>query len=153
MVAVVAVTNMPSTLEQTIVEEPIEAQITELRQALARSRGEAGRPKIRQVKLPENVYRVLVRIVDDLADGKAVSLTSAAQEMTTQEAASFLGVSRQFLVRLLDEGKIVFHRVGTHRRVYLQDLISFRKARDRRRHDAVKQMARAAVKDGVYDEF
>jgi excisionase family DNA binding protein len=144
---------MPSTLEQTIVDEPIEAQITELRQALSRSRGGARRPGIHQIKLPENVYRILVRIVDDLADGKAVSLTSAAQEMTTQEAARFLGVSRQFLVRLLDEGKIAFHRVGTHRRVALQDLISFRKVRDRRRHDGVTQMARAAVKDGVYDDF
>jgi excisionase family DNA binding protein len=144
---------MPSTLEQTIVDEPIEAQITELRQALSRSRGGVGRPGIHQIRLPENAYRILVRIVEDLADGKAVSLTPAAQEMTTQEAARFLGVSRQFLVRLLDEGKIAFHRVGTHRRVALQDLISFRKARDRRRHDAVKQMARAAVKDGIYDEF
>lgn len=140
---------MPSTLEQTIADEPI----TELRQALSRSRGGVGRPGIHQIKLPEKAYRILVRIVEDLADGKAVSLTPAAQEMTTQEAARFLGVSRQFLVRLLDEGKIAFHRVGTHRRVALQDLISFRKVRDRRRHDAVKQMARAAVKDGIYDEF
>jgi excisionase family DNA binding protein len=94
-----------------------------------------------------------VRIVNDLADGKAVSLTSGAQEMTTQQAANFLGVSRQFLVRILDEGKIPFHRAGTHRRVYLQDLISFRKERDRRRHEAIAEIARDAVKDGVYDEF
>ncbi len=73
--------------------------------------------------------------------------------MTSQESANFLGVSRQFLVRLLDEGKIPFHRAGTHRRVYLQDLIAFRKERDRRRHEAIGQMARDAVKDGVYDEF
>ena len=73
--------------------------------------------------------------------------------MTTQEATSFLGVSRQFVVRLLDEGKISFHRVGTHRRIYLQDLISFRKERDVRRHHAIEQMAREAVKDGVYDQF
>jgi excisionase family DNA binding protein len=94
-----------------------------------------------------------MKIIEDLAGGKAVSLTSAAQEMTTQQAANFLGVSRQFLVRLLDEGKIPFHRAGTHRRVYFQDLISFRKERDRRRHEAIEQMARDAVKDGIYDEF
>jgi excisionase family DNA binding protein len=73
--------------------------------------------------------------------------------MTTQEAASFPGVSRQFLVQLLDQGSVPFHRAGTHRRVYFQDLISFRKERDRRRHEAIEQMARDAVNDGVYDEF
>jgi excisionase family DNA binding protein len=144
---------MPSTLEPAIFAEPDEARIAELRQVLSRSTGVAGRPGIHRIKLPENLYRLMLRIVQDLADGKAVSLTSAAQEMTTQEAASFLGVSRQFLVRLLDEGKIAFHRVGTHRRVSLQDLIYFRKKRDRRRHGAIKQMAREALKDGVYDEF
>jgi excisionase family DNA binding protein len=144
---------MPSTLEPAIIAETDEAQIAELRQFLSRSSGGSRRPRTHQIKLPDNLYRLLLKIVQDLADGKAVSLTSAAQEMTTQEAANFLGVSRQFLVRLLDAGKIAFHRVGTHRRVYLQDLISFRKERDRRRHDAIKQIAREAVKDGVYDEF
>jgi excisionase family DNA binding protein len=82
-----------------------------------------------------------------------VAISSDAHEMTTQEAATFLGVSRQFLARLLDQGKIPFHRAGTHRRVYLQDLLSFRKERDLRRHEAIEQMARDAVEDDVYDEF
>jgi len=99
------------------------------------------------------LYRVLIKIVQDLSDGKAVSLTSAAQELTTQEAASFLGCSRQFLVRLLDGGQIPFHRVGTHRRVYLRDLTAFRRQRDLNRHEAIRRMARDAVADGVYDEF
>ena len=153
MVAVVAVTDMPSTLEPTIISEPDEAEIAELRRFLSVSSGESSRSGVHQIKLPDSLYRLLLKIVQDLADGKAVSLTSAAQELTTQEAAGFLGVSRQFLVRLLDEGKIPFHRVGTHRRVYLQDLISFRTERDQRRHEAIRQMAREAMADGVYDEF
>lgn len=144
---------MPSTLEPVVLAEPDEAQIAVLRQCLARSGGVSGRHGLHQIKLPENLYRLLLKIVQDLADGKAVSCTAAAQEMTTQEAASFLGVSRQFLVRLLDEGKIAFHRVGTHRRVYLQNLITFRKERDRRRQHAIEQMAKEAVKDGIYDQF
>lgn len=123
---------------------------------LLRSVGDHGakvRNGLHHIALPNRLYRLLMKILEELADGKAVSLAVAAQEMTTQEAASFLSVSRQFLVRLLDEGKIPFHRTGTHRRVYFQDLISFRKERDRRRHAAIEQMARDAVKDGVYDEF
>src|ERR1022692_1660252 len=127
---------MPVTVEPTIIPDLEEAQVAELRRLLSRDSGVGERRGIHQIKLPDRLYRLLLKIVQDLAEGKAVSLTSAAQEMTTQEAASFLGVSRQFLVRLLDEGKIAFHRVGTHRRVYFQDLISFRKERDRRRHKA-----------------
>jgi len=143
---------MPSTIEKARISEAHQAAVAELRRCLSDHRGK-DRGKFHEIALPDKLYRLLVRIVNDLADGKAVSLTSDAQEMTTQQAANFLGVSRQFLVRILDEGKIPFHRAGTHRRVYLQDLISFRKERDRRRHEAIATMARDAVKDGVYDEF
>lgn len=139
MVAVIAVVEMRQT------------QVFELRRQLEERRGKAR--GTHRIALPDSSYRLLLRIVHDLAEGKAISLTPAAQEMTTQKAAEFLGFSRQFLVRLLDEGTIPFHRVGTHRRVYLQDLISFRKQRDQGRHEAIRQMARDAVNDGVYDEF
>jgi len=145
---------MSSLADPAIFSGPDEAQVAELRQFLERGADRStAKRKFHEVKLPGNLYRVLVQIVQDLSDGKAVSLTSAVQELTTQEAASFLGCSRQFLVRLLDGGKIAFHRVGTHRRVYLRDLISFRRQRDLNRHEAIRQMARDAVGDGVYDEF
>ena len=151
MVAVVANSCMPLILQPTI-SDGQEAEVAELLRSLEgnRARGSRG---LHEIALPDKLYRLLLKIIEDLADGKAVSLTAAAQEMTTQEAANFLGVSRQFLVRILDEGKIPFHRAGTHRRVYFQDLISFRKERDHRRHEVIEQMARDAVKDGVYDEF
>ncbi len=152
MVAVVAISDMPSILEPTTISDAQEAEVAELRRRLEGDSAK-GRRGLHEIALPDKLYRLLVKIIEDLSDGKAVSLTSAAQEMTTQEAANFLGVSRQFLVRLLDEGKIRFHRAGTHRRVYFQDLISFRKERDLRRHKAIEQMARNAVRDGVYDEF
>ena len=144
---------MPHSAEPPIVPGSEEAQVAELRRLLARRSGATEPRGIHQIRLPDSLYRLLMKIVQDLADGKAVSLTPAAQEMTTQEAADFLGVSRQFLVRLLDEEKIAFHRVGTHRRVHLQGLLTFRKQRDLRRHDAIARLAREAVSDGVYDEF
>jgi excisionase family DNA binding protein len=152
MVAVIAVEAMPFILKPATISEAQEGEVAELRRRLEgdRARGHRG---LHEIALPDTLYRLLLKIIKALADGKAVSLTSAAQEMTSQEAANFLGVSRPFLVRLLDKGKIPFHRAGTHRRVYLQDLISSRKERDRRRHEGIEQMTRDAVKDGVYDEF
>jgi excisionase family DNA binding protein len=139
---------MPSTATQ----RPQEPDIVELRRRLGGPSGQQHRG-LHEIALPDRQYRLLMKIVDDLAEGKVVSLTQTSQEMTSQQAANFLGVSRQFLVRLLDDGKIAFHRVGTHRRVYLEDLVSFRDDRDRRRRAAIRQIAKQAVKDGVYNEF
>lgn len=145
---------MSSTLEPAVIRGLNSADIRQLRQLLSeRSAAAADAAGLHRVALPDKSYQTLLTIVRDLASGRAVSLTSAAYEMTTQEGANFLGCSRQFLVRLLDQGKISFHRVGSHRRVYLQNLIDYRNERDRRRHEAIQEMARDAVKDGVYDDF
>jgi excisionase family DNA binding protein len=139
-------------MSSTAIRQPRKSDIIELRRRLAEPAGKT-RPKVHEIALSDRDYRLLRKILNDLANGKLVSLTDASPEITTQQAASLLGVSRQFLVRLLDEGKIPFHRAGTHRRVYLSDLTSFRNDRDRRRHSAISQMAQQAVKDGLYDEF
>ena len=144
---------MPSILEPATSSASDKAQIAELSRLLSGNSNEPTQAGLHQIKLPDGLYRLLMRIVQDLAAGKAVSLRPTVEALTTQEAAGFLGVSRQFLVRMLDQGKIPFHRVGTHRRVYLRDLIVFREERDVRRHEAISRMAREAVKDGVYDEF
>ncbi|MBV9266160.1 MAG: excisionase family DNA-binding protein [Acidobacteriaceae bacterium] len=145
---------MSSILDPALIPDLNKAELVQLQQLLTeRSTVAADTAGLHRVALPDKPYQALVKIIGDLASGRVVSLASASQEMTTQESANFLGCSRQFLVRLLDEERIPFHRVGTHRRVYLQDLISYRNERDRRRHEAIQEMARNAVKDGVYDEF
>jgi excisionase family DNA binding protein len=108
-----------------------------------------------QVKheLPESVHRVLVDILSQMQEGKAVAIVPLMQELTTKRAADILGVSRQYLVRLLDEGKIRYHRTGTHRRIYLKDVLEYRDLRDQERHAAIRRMARQEVEDGTYDTF
>jgi excisionase family DNA binding protein len=71
--------------------------------------------------------------------------------MTTQSAADLLGVSRQYVVQLLEEGKIPFHKVGTHRRVSMKDVLEFRRKRDASRKRMLGEIAREAVEDGTYD--
>lgn len=104
-----------------------------------------------RIPLPEPVYRVILQAVRLLEKGEGVMILPSTQELTTQSAANFLGVSRQYLVQLLEEGKIPFHKVGTHRRVSLKDIAAFRRQRDARRRKMLDEIAREAVADGIYD--
>jgi excisionase family DNA binding protein len=103
------------------------------------------------VAIPPSVRTLLAEIARNLEAGKAVSVIAEHHELTTQRAANILGVSRPFLVRMLEDGKLAFHMVGSHRRVYLSDLLEYKTKRDRARHDAIKGLAREDVKAGTYD--
>lgn len=103
------------------------------------------------VALPPSVRMLLAEIARNMEAGKAVSVVAEHHELTTQRAANLLGVSRPFLVRILEEGKLPFHRVGSHRRVYLSDLLEYKTKRDRARHETIKSLAREDVAAGTYD--
>jgi excisionase family DNA binding protein len=104
------------------------------------------------VELPESVIEILRQAVGYMLQGKAVTLTPVHRNLTTQEAADLLGVSRPFLVELLAKKEIPFHLVGTHRRIYLEDLLRFRERRDKGRKEIINQMAREAMENGDYDQ-
>lgn len=84
---------------------------------------------------------------------EAVFLMHENEAFTTQAAANFLGVSRQYLVRLLENGEIPFHRAGTHRRVFFKDLVRYEQDRSKRRKAKLDEMSDEMVRAGVYDRF
>ncbi len=131
-----------------------EAQVQALHDLLrkdgkARLVGRGGEPAL---ELPDAVYDLLLKIVGGLQQGKAISVVPVTQDLTTQEAAEFLGVSRPFFVKLLKEDELPFHLIGTHRRVYLKDLLDYKHRRDHQRREALDTMAREADEAGLYDK-
>jgi excisionase family DNA binding protein len=143
-----------STLDPITLPQSQEEQVSELHELLqkagsARLVGKGGEPAI---ELPDAIYGMLLKILDFMEQGKAVSIVPVTQELTTQQAAELLGVSRPFLVKQLEAGKVRFHNAGTHRRVYLKDLLEYKQQRDQDRHSALNRMAQEAVEAGLYDK-
>jgi excisionase family DNA binding protein len=93
------------------------------------------------ITLPASAVRLLVRLLSEMAAGNAVTLVPTHAELTTQQAAEALGVSRPFLVKLLDEGSIPSRKVGTHRRVLFSNLMAYRQKTDQQRLKTLDELA------------
>ena len=103
------------------------------------------------VALPREVTEGLDRVVEYLASGEPVLIIPASAELTTGEAADILGVSRQYLVRLLDDGRIPHRREGTHRRLLFRDVIRYREQSSREREAAFNEMLQLSQDVGAYE--
>lgn len=93
------------------------------------------------VVLPTCAGALLLEILEDMAAGSAVAILRRDAELTTQQAADFLNVSRPFLVRLLERGIVPFRKVGTHRRVLFEDLRRYKDTTDDARRKALDDLA------------
>ena len=110
-------------------------------------------PDGQTVPLPEEIFHVLVSIVDAMRVGKAITVAPVDQMLTTQEAADFLGVSRPTLVKLLENGRLRFERVagGRHRRVRLDDVIRYQEGKRRESRETLSALTAEASELGLYD--
>jgi excisionase family DNA binding protein len=128
--------------------------VRELDDALAKNRGKAmlRAPSGEEIELPHSVFEVLVRVVHEMARGNAIRVLPVHAELTTQQAANLLGVSRPYLVGLLEKGEIPFRKVGSHRRVRLDDLLVYKDKRDHERRSALNELAAESQELGLYDD-
>lgn len=101
------------------------------------------------IVVPKSVLDVLVRVLGSLSAGEGITVVPSHAELTTQQAADMLNVSRPHLIKLLSEGQIEFRTVGTHRRVVAQSLMDYMKADDQRRRDAAAELTQLGQETGL----
>ena len=100
------------------------------------------------IVLPPAAVDLLMLILKTMTAGQALTLIPQHAELTTVQAAEVLNVSRPFLIKLLDEGKIPYRKVGRHRRVLMEDVMTYKEAIDQRREAILDQLVADAQEQG-----
>jgi excisionase family DNA binding protein len=106
----------------------------------------------KQIDIPEPLHQVLHHVVQAFVKGRIISIIPENCEMTTQQAADFLNVSRPYLIKLLEQGEIPHIKVGTHRRVPFQDLMKYKEQRDSKRRQALQELIEMSEEAGLYED-
>ncbi|WP_340064430.1 helix-turn-helix domain-containing protein [Ascidiimonas aurantiaca] len=104
-----------------------------------------------KIKIPLKALKLLAKILKATSEGKPISLVPMATEMTTQSAAEFLGCSRPHLVKLLEEGKIPFTKVGKHRRVRFEDVVNYKNEMKAKQEQILMDIMKFDEELGLYD--
>ena len=146
---------MTTLLERPVLPSPRDAELAlQASRMLAAFRHADANLKVqlddgKVLTLPRAATHLLHHLLTEMAQGNAVTIIPVHAELTTQEAADHLNVSRPYLVKLLNEGKIPFRMVGTHRRVKFSDLEDFRKQADETRRAAMDGLAAQSQELGL----
>ncbi|MEE3718258.1 helix-turn-helix domain-containing protein [Tumidithrix elongata RA019] len=104
-----------------------------------------------EVAIPEAVFAVLQKAVQLMASGKKISILPSDCELTPQQAADILNVSRPFFMGLLQDRVISSQKVGTHHRIRLQDVVDYKKSRDSERKELLDELIQMGEEEGFYE--
>ncbi|ESR22782.1 hypothetical protein N177_3919 [Lutibaculum baratangense AMV1] len=131
--------------DDTIIPDEAETELAvELSRALSLRKNGPLRVRLddgTELALPRSASRLLEHLLAEMSRGNAVTLIPVHAELTTQEAADFLNVSRPYLIKLLESGDVPYHKIGTHRRVRFADLEAYRRQIESRRNRAMDDLA------------
>jgi excisionase family DNA binding protein len=155
-----------TTMSTVTIPEPTEQDVELARSASSSLRaraetllsaGAAGRLRVKVdadgdlIEMPGMVTRLLQTLLEHIAAGRGISIMPLSAELTTQQAADLLGVSRPFLIKLLEEGAIPHRKVGRHRRVRVAALLAYREANQAARSAALDELAAISEELGEYE--
>lgn len=104
-----------------------------------------------EMTISDSVCNVLRQVVQAMASGKIVSIVTYNPELTTQQAADLLNVSRPYLIKLLEQGELPYIMVGTHRRVKFEDLMKYKEQRDIKRDKFLTELTQMSQEAGFYE--
>lgn len=96
------------------------------------------------VEIPATAFHLLVDILSQMAQGNAVTLIPIHAELTTQEAADILNVSRPFLIKLIESGELPYRKVGRHRRIFFKDVMKYKQQIDNQRMQVLDELVAQA---------
>jgi excisionase family DNA binding protein len=105
-----------------------------------------------EILLPESVYTALQQVIQAMASGQSITIVPQDREMTTQQAADFLNISRPYLIKLLEQGEIPYSKVGSHRRVASKELIAYKAQRNAERRQHLSNLTSFLEEEGFYDK-
>jgi excisionase family DNA binding protein len=108
-------------------------------------------PDGHQINIPYSLLPLFKKMIETLGNGDGLTVIPIHKELTTQQAAEILNVSRPFLIKLLETGEIAFVKVGKHRRISMQDLIEYKNKREKMREENLDELARLSQETGLYD--
>jgi excisionase family DNA binding protein len=147
---------MPAVLDREPIaaapaETPTLQQLADLIRQDGLSSAELVGPGGQRIRLPESVRQLLVSLIRELVRGRAVSILTHGKDLTTNEAADLLNVSRPYLIKLIDSKMLPCHRVGKHRRIPAEAVLAYR-ARQRVEQAAIlAALTQEAQDTGFYD--
>lgn len=149
-----AASGSPRTYLPSPETEPDVQRFTELLESLSTATSERPAligPHNEQIPLPREAFEVLLQVFEAMKQGLAIHVAPLNAQLTTQEAANYLGISRPTLVKLLESGAIPFIKPGRHRYVRIDDLIGYAESLREHRAESLDELARDADEDGLYD--
>lgn len=141
----------PSKIEQKVASQSYNA----LASAIEQLRSQEPEIEIEEtndkIKIPLSALKLLGEILKAMGEGKIISIVPVATEVTTQAAAEILGCSRPHLVKLLEEGKIEFTKVGKHRRIKLDDITKYKNELKKQQKQYIIDIMNSDEETGLYD--
>jgi excisionase family DNA binding protein len=141
----------PSKLDQKIASESYDALASVIEQLTSEQPEIEIEETSEKIKIPLSALKLLGDILKAMGQGKLISLVPISTEVTTQAAAEILGCSRPHLVKLLEEGKIPFVKVGKHRRIKFDDIMKYRKQMKEQQKQNIIDIMNSDEETGLYD--